>query len=185
MFDFIKRIGRRQKLKKAGLKIVEVKQGQFHPSTISICEICKILGVPEYALRIRNLILAETKRKPEYLRHIIIPINHTNDLHLTHEGIESFFDLFAGHFDARVIDCLCKTMKNKDERQRLHLELVRMVRAATEAELESVLDLKELENDEKTAGIIRLELEKRRRGPIRRCFSLIKQCAARRKEQAD
>lgn len=158
---FIRRHRRRMWLRKKGFEILYTDPDAFRPTMMSLREICKLFHEEAYYVRLKNLIIREASKSPDKYKLVLLSVEDLDNLYLTHEGIEAFFEIFSDHFDGNMVKCLYLNMWLADVKKQKMQECRRVVRLASKEELERMLELDAVKQCPEMQEIIRQELAAR------------------------
>ena len=139
--EFIRRYKRRAWLRRKGFEILYTDPDAFRPTMLSLREICKLFHEEAYYVRLKNLIIREASKSPDKYKLVLLSVDDLDNLYLTHEGIQAFFEIFSDHFDGNLVKCLYLNMWLADVKKQKIQECRKVVRSASKQELERMLEL--------------------------------------------
>ena len=95
----------------------------FHPRYVTVDGMSEKVGHPEYAQQIKNRVWEKMDEGEEYMDYIMIDFNHPDDLCITADGVEAFFDILSGYFDPEALTDVAKYMCRLDQIDKNELEI--------------------------------------------------------------
>lgn len=158
---FIHEYKRKAWLRKKGFEILYTDPDAFRPTMLSLREICKLFHEEAYYVRLKNLIIREAAKSPDKYKLVLLSVEDLDNIYLTHEGIQAFFEIFSDHFDANMVKCLYLNLWLADVKKQKMQECQRVVRSAPKEELERMLELDAVKQCPEMREMILAELSAR------------------------
>lgn len=159
--EFIRKYRRKVWLRKKGFEILYTDPNAFHPTLLSLREICRLFHEEAYYIRLKNLIIREASKSPDKYKLVLLSVEDLDNIYLTHEGIQAFYEIFSEHFDGNMVKCLYLNMWLADVKKKKIEECREVVRSASKTELKQMLQLDVIKQCPEMLEIIQKELAAR------------------------
>lgn len=148
----------------------EIKERNKHideplPVNVSLKSMCRQFeeeGHPNYFLQIKNRILRECQTDTTLFQYVLLHPNKLDDIHLTTQGLDIFYDILAGYFNDQDIKAQYEYMELVDKQQHTEWKLKKILTMLNDSQVLQLAQNGQYKANENYAFIIAEELKRRK-----------------------